>query len=235
MLSKTFSLLRNFIGVETNHTSHIERIVAGLSTCYAIALVAVVSQWSLPNSFHVLFFASSAATAYLVFALPHGALSQPWPVWAGQTIALLMGIGVSYALGNSMISAAIAVGLSVILMHYLHCLHPPGGATAFYFAYQVPPNLHWEEALAFELNIVVILVLAFVLNNLFRWRKYPVFWVKPAPQAKPADTHFEVEDLHHVLQQQDLFVDVSINELTSLYHQASESYQKRHTNGKGKA
>ena len=224
--------VRQFIGVETNHTSHKERLLSGITTFFAIVCVAFVTQWTLPHSFHVLLFASTAASAFLVFTLPHGALSQPWPVFAGQMLAVLVGIMASRWISSAMLSVAIAVGATVILMHYLRCIHPPGGATAFYFASQVSLQYQSEEVLAFMLNIIVILALALVINNVFKWRRYPVYWLKktssdeqPASAVKTKD--FELEDLHHVLQQQDVFVDVSMSELSGFYDQASAYYAER--------
>lgn len=222
-----------FIGVETNRTSHIERIVSGVTTCLAIAIVAFVTKWSLSTDVHILFFASTAATAFLVFALPHGALSQPWPVLAGQSLSIIVGVGFASVLDSSMMTAALAVGTTVILMHYLGCLHPPGGATAFYFVINLKQINVSESVIVFVVNILIILALAMVINNLFHWRRYPLFWLnrrsveKHAQQVPAGVEHFAVEDLHQVLQQQDVFVDVSLDELQSIYDAAHTIAEQR--------
>lgn len=211
-----------FIGVETNQTSHLERLISGLATCFAISVVALVTKWSLSSPVHVLFFASAAASAFLVFALPHGALSQPWPTLAGQTIAALVGVGFAEYLDSTILTAALSVGCTVFLMHYLGCLHPPGGATAFYFVTEYPQINAYESVTVFLINICVIILLAMVVNNLFYWRRYPLYWLKKTTVNPSLPHHFEVEDLHHVLQQQDVFVDVSLSELQSIYEAASQ-------------
>lgn len=227
---KTFC---QFIGVEANRTSHLERIVSGITTCLAIAIVAFVTQWSLSTDAHILFFASTAATAFLVFALPHGALSQPWPALAGQTLSVVVGVGFASVLDSSLLTAALAVGVTVILMHYLGCLHPPGGATAFYFVTNLPQINLAQSVLVFIVNILIILALAMVINNLFHWRRYPLFWLnrksteKHAHQVAANLEQFNVEDLHQVLQQQDVFVDVSLDELQSIYDAAHTIAEQR--------
>lgn len=233
MVMSFFKTLCQFIGVETNRTSHLERIVSGVTTCLAIAVVALVTKWSLSTEVHILFFASTAASAFLVFTLPHGALSQPWPVLAGQALSIAVGVGFASVLDSSMTTAALAVGATVILMHYLGCLHPPGGATAFYFVVNLKQINVSESVIVFLVNILIILALAMVINNLFHWRRYPLFWLNrksaanPAQQEVSAVEHFNAEDLHQVLQQQDVFVDVSLDELQRIYDAAHTIAQQR--------
>lgn len=222
-----WALLARKIGVESNQTSHLERLIAGGSTCLAIAVVAMLTQWSLSDETHLLFFASSTASAFLVFTLPHCPLSQPWPVLAGQALAMLMGGAAGTYLGSGILAAALAVGSTVLLMHYLRCLHPPGAATAFFFVTGLEHIPLQETCLAFLLNISVIVVLALLLNNAFHWRRYPLFWFTQQ-QAKPSKTDsVELEDLHRVLQQHNVFIDISLEELKSLYVEAQQS---KHTN-----
>lgn len=219
----SWQLLRQILGIENNGTSHLERVISGVTTCLAIALVALLMRWGLADQVHILFFASAAASAFLVFTLPHGALSQPWPVLVGQALAAAVGISMAMLFGSSLLTAAIAVGVTVILMHYLGCLHPPGGATAFYFVMQFSQINVSQSAIVFLGNIVVILLLALLINNLFHWRRYPLYWLhKRAQKARSEPSHFSVEDLHHVLQQQELFVDISLLELQSIYEAARQ-------------
>lgn len=218
--------LTEYLGIEVNQTSHIERLISGLSTCAAIALVAYLTQWTLGDQAHLLFFASSAASAFLVFALPHGALSQPWPVMVGQSLAMLMGIVCFMVLGDGIVGAALAVGLTVFGMHYLRCLHPPGAATAFFFVTGVAPDAIVYTGFAFVFNIAVIIVLGMVVNNLFHWRRYPLQSQRQVPLAATED-RIELEDLHQALMQHDAFIDVSLEELQTLYQQANQVAKQR--------
>ncbi|WP_417551630.1 HPP family protein [Marinomonas fungiae] len=217
-----WSSLARKMGIEQNQTSHVERLIAGLSTCLAIATVALLTQWSLSDNTHLLFFASSAASAFLVFALPHGPLSQPWPVMVGQLLAMLIGVLAGTLLGSEIIVAALAVGVTVLLMHYLRCLHPPGAATAFFFVTDIEHIPLQETCFAFLLNICVIVLLALVVNNAFSWRRYPS---SSLPQQKGPfqdGDNLALEDLQFALQQHDVFIDISVEELKALYDTAQQ-------------
>lgn len=210
------------IGVESNHTSHLERFIAGVSTFLAIAIVALLTQWSLSDETHLLFFASSAASAFLVFALPHGPLSQPWPVLAGQSLAMLIGILVGTFLGSGILAAALAVGATVLLMHYLRCLHPPGAATTFFFVTGINHLSLHETGLAFLLNIGVIVLLALVLNNVFHWRRYPLFWFHPPKSTPCTRDKVALEDLQRALGQLPASIDINLEDLNTLYLAAKQ-------------
>lgn len=222
-----WSSLARKIGIEHNQTSHLERLIAGCSTCLAITLVALFTQWSLSDETHLLFFASTAASAFLVFTLPHGPLSQPWPVLAGQTLAMLVGIVAGWYLGSSIISAAMAVGATILLMHYLRCLHPPGAATTFFFVTGMDHIPLQETCLAFMINIAIIIALAILINNAFQWRRYPVAWFNHTQQfnAKQGDS-ITIENLHQALKHHDAFIDISLEELQTLYSEAQKARLK---------
>ncbi|SBS34832.1 HPP family protein [Marinomonas aquimarina] len=220
-----WSAIARAIGIERNQTSHWERFIAGGSTCLAIAIVALLTQWSLSDETHLLFFASSAASAFLVFALPHGALSQPWPVLAGQSLAMGIGILAGSLFGAGILAAACAVGATVLLMHYLRCLHPPGAATAFFFVTGIERIPLQETGLAFLLNISVIVVLAILLNNAFHWRRYPLFWFSQTQHNPPATDRVALADLQQALRQHSASMGISLDELNTLYMAAQQHNQ----------
>src|SRR5690625_7242859 len=74
--------------------------------------------------------ASMGATAVLLFAVPHGALSQPWAVVGGHVVSAIVGVTCQLLIPNLFWAAALSVGVAVAAMYYLRCIHPPGGATA---------------------------------------------------------------------------------------------------------
>jgi CBS-domain-containing membrane protein len=62
-------------------------------------------------------------------------------------------------------------------MHYLNCLHPPGGATALsaVIGGQAVHQLGYQYLLTpVLLNVVTLLLIAIVFNYPFRWRRYPL-------------------------------------------------------------
>jgi CBS-domain-containing membrane protein len=171
----------------------------------------------------VLAIASMGASAVLLFAAPHGALSQPWPVLGGHLVSALIGVTCARWLGGEpMLAASLAVALSIAAMYSLRCLHPPGGATAL-FAVLGGDSVH---ALGYGylfspvlLNIVVLVTVAVLFNYPFAWRRYPQSWhrrTQPAVQAaeKSMIPH---SSLVYALSQIDTFVDISEDDLQRIY------------------
>ncbi|MDE8601431.1 HPP family protein [Marinomonas sp. RSW2] len=220
-----------FIGIETNKTSHFERFISGTTACITLVSVFYFSNLflSLPDSLLVV--SSIGASAVLLFAVPHGALSQPWPFMVGHLISAFIGISFYQQFGASFVTGAMAVGVSIIVMHYLGCLHPPGGSTALSCVIG-GSSIHamGYEFLLYPLliNLLAMLVLAFVLNNCFYWRRYPLF-LNTSVRNKTNEQHqFEIGDLYHVLEEDDVFVDVSAEELMHIYNAARDNAKKRH-------
>ena len=114
----------------------------------------------------------------LLFAVPHSALGQLWNVIGWHLISATIGVNCAKCLPSGGIAAAASVGLSIGIMFFAHCIHPPGGATALATVLG-GPNIH---ALGYEyilkpiaINTVNILLVAFLFNALFRWLRYPAF------------------------------------------------------------
>lgn len=177
----------------------------------------------------VLIVASMGASAVLLFAAPHGALSQPWPMFGGHLVSALVGVACARWLGSDepVLAASLAVALAIAAMYGLRCLHPPGGATALHavlggeavhalgYGYVFSPVL---------LNVAVLLAVAVAFNYPFAWRRYPqAWWRKSATSEAPvADGSQEKcmiphSDLVYALSQIDTFVDVSEEDLQRIY------------------
>jgi hypothetical protein len=171
------------------------------------------------------------ASAVLLFAVPHGPLSQPWALIGGHTISAIIGVSCYLLIPNVFVAAAVAVGLAITAMYYLRCIHPPGGATALtavvagagvhklgYF-YLFTPVL---------INVAVIFTVALTFNYLFKWRRYPAalmrYGQKPLANDKTSGGAGEEvlarDDLEHALQQMNQYVDVGHEELGRIYQLA---------------
>lgn len=200
-----------------------EHWVSAAGGLVGILAVLWVSHFWLGGHGGVLAIASMGASAVLLFAAPHGALSQPWPVFGGHLVSALVGVGCARWLGGEpMLAASAAVALSIAAMYSLRCLHPPGGATALYavlggesvqalgFTYLVSPVL---------LNVVVLLAVAVAFNYPFAWRRYPQSWHRrPQAVAAPAEeSMIPHSSLVYALSQIDTFVDVSEEDLQRIY------------------
>ena len=200
-----------------------EHWVSSVGGLVGIFAVLWVSHFWLGGHGGVLAIASMGASAVLLFAAPHGALSQPWPVLGGHLVSALVGVTCARWLGGEpMLAASLAVALSIAAMYGLRCLHPPGGATALYavlggetvhalgYGYLFSPVL---------LNVVVLLAVAVVFNYPFAWRRYPQCWHRRVQDtAEPArESMIPHSNLVYALSQLDTFVDVSEDDLQRIY------------------
>ncbi len=180
-----------FAGVGATRSGHLEKWVSGAGGFFGILGIVLVSQATLGFGAATGLVASMGASAVLLFAVPHGPLSQPWPVFGGHMVSAFIGVTCVKLIPQSLLCDAVAVGTAIGAMYYLRCTHPPGGATALTAAaggdalhslgyqYLITPVL---------LNVLVILLVAILFNYPFRWRRYPAAWargnaVAEAPQA----------------------------------------------------
>ncbi len=130
--------------------------------------------------------ASMGASAILLFTVPHGEFSQPWPVFGGQVVSAIVGVACSRYMPDKMLAAALCVGFACYFMYLLRCVHPPGGATAL-TAVMAGPDV---QALGFGfvltpvlLNVLVLLAVAVAFNAPFPARRYPAAWAKKSSRS----------------------------------------------------
>lgn len=169
--------------------------------------------------------ASMGASAVLLFAVPHGPLSQPWQVVAGHIVPAIIGVACARWIANPVIAGALAVGIAIFAMRALACIHPPGGATAL-AAVIGGPEIH---ALGFAyvlypvlLNVVILLSATIAFNYPFAWRRYPAALhrmdrLDDLVEARPPIEH---ADLVYALSELDTFIDVSEQDLLRIYELA---------------
>lgn len=220
-----------FIGLENNKTSHLEKLVSGLGGFIGILLTLLMTKQFVAGQDIALIVASMGASAVLLFAVPHGQLSQPWAFVGGHVVSALIGVSCYFLIPNLIIAAACAVGLAVTCMYYLRCIHPPGGATALTavvagpgvhslgYAYVVTPVL---------LNALILLCVAVAFNFLFHWRRYPAVFMRKTKREQGLNKGLEhtnepaisQDDLEHALQQMNLYVDISHADLEKIYQLA---------------
>jgi CBS-domain-containing membrane protein len=220
-----------WLGIDTAPQRHRERLISGLGGLFGIFAVGWVSIAVLgPQPAALMIVASMGASAVLLFAVPHGPLSQPWPLIGGHLLSALVGVTVAHWVPDLFVAGALAVGFAISVMHYARCLHPPGGATALSaviggeavhalgYGYVLTPVL---------LNVIVMLVIALVFNALFPWRRYPAALARalarPAPAAAPGRS-----DYAFALREADSFVDVSEEDLERLFALASAHAARDH-------
>lgn len=233
---------RLLLGIERNTTSHGEKLISALGALLGIITVYWVTRWVFPSGYmhtagNFIMVTSMGASAVLLFAVPQGALSQPWSVLGGHLISAFIGVTCHKLFPNQAWNGALAVGVAVGAMHYLRCIHPPGGATALAaviggsevyglgYHYLIMPIL---------INVLAILTMALLFNSLFAWRRYPAHLArrhKAALSTKPAERQFELthEDFAAAMQELDSYVDVTAEGLTELLELAKQHAEKNIT------
>lgn len=213
------------LGIEPSPVSHRERLVSALGGFVAIFAVYWISRATLGAAASPMLVLSMGSTAVMLFAVPHGALSQPWPLLGGHLVSGLIGIACLLYVPDRMLAASLGVGLSIGAMHYLRCIHPPAGATALAAALGDASvrGMGFGFVLApVMLNVLIILVVAVAFNALFPWRRYPAALVRT--RAAPAAAGYEAishEDFVFALTQMDSFIDVSEEDLLRIYSLAT--------------
>ena len=212
---------KSFLGIELNAVSYREKAISGLGGFTAILLLLVVTESTLHLSGAVAVIASMGASAVLLFAVPHGSLSQPWPVIAGHGFSALIGVTAARCIPHHFTAAAAAVGFAILAMHIFKCIHPPGGATALtaVLGGSGVRDLGYDFVLMPVLvNAVVMVGVAILFNSLFDWRRYPAALNRPAPadprlQPGSQPTHAEIV---RSMQKLDSFVDITEDDLVRL-------------------
>ena len=220
------------LGIELSPVSHAERIASATGGFLGIFAILEISRHFVGLEAAALIVASMGASAVLLFAVPHGPLSQPWPVIGGHLLSAVIGVSCAILVPDQVIAAALAVAVAIGAMHYARCIHPPGGATAL-SAVVGGPAVH---ALGYQfvitpvlLNVLVIVAIAVLFNYPFAWRRYPAYF-KPARRVDiatrtPAIAH---EDLVYALSEVDSFIDVSEQDLIAIYDIATKRSQEAH-------
>lgn len=220
------------LGVEQMPVSHAEKFISAIGGFVAVLCIFTVSQWFVGAYAAALVVASMGASAILLFAVPHGQLSQPWPIFVGHIVAALIGITCAKLFPNEILAASLAVGSTIIVMYYLRCIHPPGGATALSaviggesvhalgYQYVITPVL---------LNILILLVVGVVFNYMFPWRRYPAFLHKKKMQegsfTSMENSQIAHEDFVYALSEIDSFIDISEHDLLRIYDLATKKSQ----------
>jgi len=223
--------LNALFGIGSNKTSNREKLVSGLGGFVSIFCILVVTRHYVGDGAGLIV-ASMGASAVLLFAVPHGPLSQPWALIGGHLISSVIGVTCYLLISDTFVAAALAVGLAITAMYYLRCIHPPGGATAL-TAVMAGAGVH---ALGYHyvltpvlINVAVILSVALLFNFLFAWRRYPValmrYGRKTSEQNTAQGESLSREDLEYALKQMNQYVDVSNDELEKIYHLARSRMQ----------
>jgi CBS-domain-containing membrane protein len=123
---------------------------------------------------------SFGASAVLLYGAPRSPLAQPRNLLGGHVISALVGV-ICWQLLHDFpsLAQALAVASAIALMHLTRTLHPPGGATALIAtlgSQEIQRLGFWYVLMPATLGPLILLLVALVVNNLSRSRRYPEAW-----------------------------------------------------------
>lgn len=152
-----------------------------LGSALGIGLCGYLSSRYFEPKDLTLIIGSFGASAVLVYGAIKSPLAQPRNLVGGHIVSALIGVACFQLFGNTIwIASALAVSLAIVAMLATRTLHPPGGATAL-IAVIGGAKIH---ALGFTYALVpagagavILLVVALLVNNLSKNRKYPEYWL----------------------------------------------------------
>ena len=200
-----------------------------LGTLFSVWLCAQV--FGMQVALHLL--GPLGASAVLLFAVSSGALAQPWSIIGSYLCAGVVALLVARVLGRTLGSACLAAGMTVILICWLRCLHPPAGGLAMTLVLADPASmaLGWQELAPVMLGAGALLTCALAYNNATRTR-YPRGAVEaPAAvigsAATATDPAVTAVDLKLALAEMEQFYDVQPSELEQLIHAAEDHARRR--------
>lgn len=159
--------------------------------------------------------ASLGASALLVFVLPSSPMAQPWAVIGGNLISAVVGIACVNLFGNPMVTAPVAVGLSILCMFVLRCLHPPAAAVAMITS--LGSISGFQYALFPVLTDSVLLIVMGVIYNNLTGKAYPNFW-RLMPLAPELEAN-QSKEIDAVLSRYNQVIDINRADLAGLIGQ----------------
>lgn len=109
-----------------------EAVRSSLGAALGIAICGVLARCLVEGriSFSPLLAAPIGASAVLVFALPASPLAQPRAVIGGNMLSAVVGLVCGMIIPDPLLASVTALGVAILAMSLLGCLHPPGGAVA---------------------------------------------------------------------------------------------------------
>jgi CBS-domain-containing membrane protein len=156
--------MKLFPSPKANNT---DALISAVGVALAMAITWLVSD-ALLESVSPILVVSMGASAVILFTMPTAPAAQP--------VAAFLGVLSAQLFDNTAVAVGIAVGVHAGLMARFGYMHPPSGGTALTAVVggsavtDLGYSFIWRPVL---LNAVLLVVLAFVINAPFAWRRYP--------------------------------------------------------------
>ena len=178
-----------------------DRLMACAGAATGITCTAMLSTIMMGGASNTLILMGPiGASAVLIFAVPASPLTQPWPVIGGNILSALVGITVAYLVSSPVLASGLAVGVAILAMSLLRCLHPPGGAVALTAVIGTPAAMgaDWMFPLIpVGINSLILAALGVayhrVSNHSYPHRSPAVIEAKPSPQSELMIHHQDLD------------------------------------------
>jgi CBS-domain-containing membrane protein len=158
----------------------LEVVWSWVGSFLGIAAVCLIHYKLLNHTDLMMIIGSFGASAVLIYGAIRSPLAQPRNLLGGHILSAFIGVTAFLWLGaEPWLAAAVAVSTSIAVMHLTKTLHPPGGATALIAVIGggTVHNLGYLYVLMpAALGAGVMLIIALIVNNIPKSRKYPEFW-----------------------------------------------------------
>ena len=158
-----------------------EIIWSWIGAFLGIAAVAYMNFDMFEDTDLIMIIGSFGASAVLIYGAIKSPLAQPRNLIGGHLFSAVTGVA-SYQMMNEhmWLASAVAVATAIAVMHATKTLHPPGGATAL-IAVIGSDKIH-ELGYLYALipagaGATVMLIIALLINNIPKSRRYPEFWI----------------------------------------------------------
>ena len=157
-----------------------EIIWSWIGAFIGIAVVAYINYNLFDDTDMVMLIGSFGASAVLIYGAIRSPLAQPRNLLGGHIISALIGVTCHNLFHAEMwLASALAVATAIAAMHATKTLHPPGGATAL-IAVIGSVKIHnlgyFYAIIPVGAGAIIMLIVALLVNNIPRNRKYPEFW-----------------------------------------------------------
>ncbi len=214
-----------------------EKAIVTLACFTAIAITSYISL-RYANVHSATLIASMGASAVILFVMPSSPLAQPWQFAGGQLTSALSGIFCAFYISDQTLSAALAVGLAVMIMLLLRCLHPPGAATALspVLSELHKPTLDLDFLLQpVGINVLLMLAMAYTINQLILRRNYPT--IPPTPVQSVNNQTYRLNklaaiseyDLEQAVLDFDQYLDIGTDALLQIFTRLQLITFEKHT------
>ena len=230
------SLLRHFFKKlitiflpETTSVSWLERFRSALGV--VLGLLAIMGLGLLLASYgnaSPWIVASMGATAFLLFVLPSSPMAQPWAVIGGSCVSALIGVACTQFVHELPLLIPLSVGLAILAMFTLRCLHAPAAALALLIPLGGMVDFHF--VLFPVLGNAILLVLCAVIYNSLTGRSYPQHpkAVLDSSPLQKRNRKIEDQEINAVLESYNQVLDISKDDLANLISQVEHgAYQKK--------